>query len=327
MEREELPEFIAQEPHIFDNRLDMPWPDEDSFKQLARDKSDEELNFDDPQDWYARNCLANEKDTYFRNRYRGGMWAWNDFFPDEPLTDEPEQRLKQFLTHGWWAPAVDTALDLWRETTEDIHRKTAIFAAGLHIYDTLTHSWPFIDPGLANDSGVREKHMFIFVERINEVAELPMTQTEQDYFDPLKKQFMFAMAEIAAQSPISFSTSLGIMDQYILESSERYEYDKTRSKLVNLGFLSDEEKKLIIDRFRVSALDINFEYGEDLETKAIFCMGLLHLFNIVDMPKFYGDGKQIKWWRLPADQILSSDIGMVNKPVTEEEVYEQKSLF
>jgi hypothetical protein len=307
--------FLAEPPRIFDNDLIMPWPETEVFVDLAKSRLDRDGS-NDPEDWYFRNTVANVKDAYFRMRYRSAAWPWKDFHPTETLSDQPEMRLQQYLGKGYWALAADEALQLYQQHGDPQHRRLAVLACGLHIYDALQHSWPFIDPALKNDSQVREKHMSLFLYRIRDVSQLDMDETESAYFDAAREQFHMAYAEIAAQSSCSASNSLAMMDDAIRQTGEFVHFEQARSSLLNLSYLTAEKKHRVIERYKKAAADtVGSDYGNPY-----FCMALLHLMGLASMPDFYPQDylEEPEWWRLTPEEIMVGDMSRLQpKPAAD----------
>lgn len=308
-------EFIAERPQIFDNDLKMLWPNKEDFEAL-RDELYPHLKPDNPDDednWQYRDGIYHLRDDYFRLRYRGAQWAYERFTGEE-LPEDKKDKLDAFLLRGYWAPAIDTSLDLYDETQDDIYRQTAIFACGLHIYDAIQHSWGFLDETLANDSGVREKHFLIFLDRVADVAKLPMDEIEQGYFLPLQQQFNLAFAEMAAQSPITATRDLLLFDKKARDANEDMQdvlYNARSS--VNFDNASREVKLRVIERFKHAAYA--HILSPDNWSSTVFHLQALHLFGLINMADFCSsDGKEMQWWKLSAEELLAGDTSNL-KPV------------
>lgn len=324
MENTERVEFIAERPTLPGCNSDdiaMPWPSDELIIQIRNERFGNPDDFSEDEQWYSRNGLYNVRDEYFRMRYRGAHWPWNEFNPDEELSEDPETKLSQFLSKGYWAPAVDQALDLYKKTQDQDFRTAAIFACGMHIWDVLDHSWVFLDPKLENDSGVREKHYLIFLTRIADVDELDMDNRERSYFEPLKHQFYLAYAEMAAQNPLSANRNLEVFE-WDRQKNEHID-DSGRSSLISFAEVPHELKLRVVNRLRRAAIDAQ----NDEFSHPSFCMSSLHMFGLADKNKFYPTGhEETPWWRLSAEEILAGDISrLVRTEPTE--TYEQESLF
>lgn len=323
MNEQESVEFIAERPKIFDNDLTMPWPDESLFKKL-RDERLEGIE-STPGDWQYENTLSNVKDEYFRMRYRGALWSYENF-TGEPLSEDDTQKLDQFLAHGYWVPATDVAVKLYKDTNEDKYREAAIFACGLHIYDAINHSWGFLDSRFANDSGVREKHFLTFLHTIGEVSRLPMIEQEEAYFKPLQLQYNLAFAEMAAQNPVSAARDLVIFDPEASDT-DRYRIDgigDARSSLINFIDVPNEVKYRVVERFKKSAAQaLSSEYSSP-----VFALECLQLFGLARVDTFYESYRDSEpaWWRLTAEEIMNGDTTRLEKPEPDD-AYEQNSLF
>lgn len=322
-------EFIAERPKIFDNELTMPWPDESVFEKLRRDRfEDQEV---DENNWSWINTLYGIKDDYFRMRYRGALWPYEQF-TGEALPEDDTEKLDQFVARGYWAPATNVAVRLYDDTAEDKYRQAAIFACGLHIQDAINHGWGFLDARFSNDSGVREKHFLGFLERIARVAQLPMSNTEAAYFKPLQLQYNLAFAEMAAQSPVSAVRDLLMFDPQAREMDEyRKGVDKARSSMINFADAPDDIKVRVVERFKYCAVRTLLD--ENMYASPVFAMECLHLFGLTSAPDFYKDDQagEPAWWRLTATEIMNGDttnlVNMYAFNSEPDDSYEQDSLF
>lgn len=323
-------DFIAERPKIFDNNLVMPWPDEAVFERLR----DERLVGveSEPESWIYSNTLHNIRDEYFRMRYRGALWPYA-YFNGEDLPKNDDQKLDCLLSSGYWAPATDVALQLYDKTEEDEYRQTSVFAGGLHIYDAINRSWGFLDPRFSNDSAVREKHFLTFLGRVAEVATLPMTDVERNYYAPLQLQFNLFYAEMAAQSSVSASRDLLLFDPRAREAEEyRGTLDKARASFISFQNETEVVKKRVVDRFRYSAFCI--AAGLEEWSSPVFPLKCLHLFGLADEPIFYQSEMpgEPAWWQLSAEEIMSGDTQNLvylkqSQHTSNQEDYNQDSLF
>lgn len=322
------PDFIAERPHIFDNDITMPWPSEEDFMELV---PEEAINAD-PNTDHGRYALPNAiyhlRDDYFRMRYRGAQWGYEQFTGEE-LPDDEQGKLDAFLSHGYWAPAINIALDLFEETGDPKYKTTAVFATGLHIWDALNHSWAFLDSSLANDSGVREKHLLGFALRIHQVEQLPMDETEKEYFESLQIQFNLAYAEMSAQSPASALRDLMIFDNGTNTQNMQPDNDD-RSELISFTDAPEDIQLKVIERFKLGALD-NSDHP-------VFYLEMLHLFGLTNIGAYDQiPGYDTRWWKLSAEEILESNTSRLGQPRTDKDsgniqfdqatTFEQGTLF
>ncbi len=331
MNEAEKIEFIAEKPKMIDDGILAPWPADTVFEALRNSEYSREEGADtkDGNNWQYENAMYNLRDEYFRMRYRGALWPYEKFF-NEPLAEDPKQRLEQLLVTGMWAPAVDQASQLFADTEEDQYRQTAIFACGLHIADVLDHSWTFLNPRLAQDSTVREKHFLIFLSRIAGVGTLPMSPVEAAYFEPLRMQFNLAYAEMAAQSPYTASRDLLSFDPQAREAEE-YHGVLSVARASNINFVEapNEIKERVIERFKHAAWESFRPHAQyRLEADPYALMRCLHLFGLAAAPNFYAESTELQWWRLTPAEIMAGDVSRVHKLTSEaEETFTQDSLF
>ncbi|MCA9343008.1 hypothetical protein KC950_03300 [Candidatus Saccharibacteria bacterium] len=318
-------EFIAERPHIHDNDFIMPWPPEDEFRQHVSEDA-QNADTDTNRGKYAvDNELYVLRDEYFRMRYRGAIWTYKKFTGEELPENEPD-RLNAFLQHSYWAPAIDSALELYQETGDAKYKTTAVFATGLHIWDALNHSWTFLDPKLANDSAVREKHFLIFLERIHQVSQLDLEGNEKEYFKTMRLQFNLAYAEMAAQSAVSATRDLMIFDNGTNKMNLRPGKDD-RSILLSFSDAPKDIQKRVVERFKVGALHAAsscYDHpGYHLEMLHLF--GLTSITEYTDKPDY-----EVRWFKLTAEEILNSDTSRLDyetKLPEQTETYQQDTLF